>query len=129
MSIAKHVPRVATRIRSLVVQLQIAEGDIPEVRAVEAVEAVEFVATEFDEEGEVTAEGVSAVEAVAAVPAVPAHINTSYNYYLKYDILDQDGEILARKTVEFSQHLAAAKLSQAKGLLELAFALVKESLL
>ena len=125
----KPAPRVATRIKSFEIRLLVSEDDIPEVPAIEAVEGVEYVATEFAEDGSIAVARVLAVEAVEAVPTIPAHINTGFNCQMRYDILDQDGEVMDRVIGEFSTHLTPGQEKTAKDLIEAGFKLAKDSIL
>ncbi len=126
----KPEPRVATRVRAFGVRSLVSEDNRAEVPAVEAVEAVEFVATEFDPETHIViVEGVSAVEAVEAVDAIPAHIHTSYNHLMDYDILDQNNKTLDRVGKDFVQYLTKSELNQLKGILDSGFQRAKDSIL
>ncbi len=139
-------------MKSLEIRLLISEDDIAEVlavegveavaavRAVPAVEAVAAVAEEVDEDGNVTVEAVEAVEAVAgvaavrrveavtAVEAVAAHIRTSINCHLGYEILDADGEVIDRRAGEFTGDLPPKLKSHPQDLLGWAFAKAKKNI-
>jgi hypothetical protein len=104
---ATHVQRVATRVKAVTITLTISEDDYEAVEAVPA----------DPETGE------------PAIPASLAHTDTMYNSFFKFDILDQNGDVLEHREGEFAAgDLTSGEKGKATALMNVAMGLAKAAM-